>query len=253
MAVRAGKKVAPIAVRSMNLKTEIIQIHELSVQLTWKSNVRMMRVRVLPPDGTICATAPRWTSRKTVIDFLSDRYEWMQKAVQKVQSRPKPKELNYTEGEQVLLFGKLYPLHLQTILPKEKAHVSFDGQTITLHLKPDSTRKVCEALLQAFYKERLSMVVSIYMNDYQTKLACAPIPFRILRRKSVWGTYNVRNRSIVFNLALSKVTIECVQYVVLHEMTHQFVHAHNAEFYQRMSVFMPDWKERRKALKSVLM
>ena len=131
----------------MNLKTEIIQIHELSVHLTWKSNVRMMRVRVLPPDGTICATAPRWTSRKTIIDFLSDRYEWMQKAVQKVQSRPKPKELNYTEGEQVLLFGKPYPLHLQTILPKEKTHVSFDGQTITLHLKPDSTRKVCEALM----------------------------------------------------------------------------------------------------------
>ena len=80
-----------------------------------------------------------------------------------------------------------------------------------------------------------------------------PIPFRILRRKSVWGTYNVRSRSIIFNLALSQVPLECVQYVVLHEMTHQYVHAHNAEFYQRMSAFMPDWKQRRKALKSVVM
>ena len=39
----------------------------------------MMRVRVLPPDGIVCATAPRWTSRKAVIEFLSERYNWMQK------------------------------------------------------------------------------------------------------------------------------------------------------------------------------
>ena len=237
----------------MNLKTEIIQIHDLSVQLTWKTAVRMMRVRVVPPNGTICATAPRWATRKAVIEFLTDRYEWMQKAVQKVQSRPQPTRLNYSEGEQVLLFGIPYTLHIQAVSPREKAHVSFDGQSITLHLKPCSTREQREALLHAFYKERLSMVVSVYMNDYQTKLACAPIPFRILRRKSVWGTYNVRSRSIIFNLALSQAPLECVQYVVLHEMTHQYVHAHNAEFYQRMSAFMPDWKQRRKALKSMVM
>ena len=95
------------------------------------------------------------------------------------------------------------------------------------------------------------MAVSVYMNDYQSKLSCAPIPFRILRRKSVWGTFNVRSRSIIFNLALAQVPLECVQYVVLHEMTHQYVHAHNAEFYQRMSAFMPDWKQRRSTLKTI--
>ena len=234
-------------------KTEIIKIRELSVQLTWKSEVRMIRVRVLPPDGIIRATAPRWTSRKAVIEFLSERYEWMQKAVQKVQSRPRPTSPNYSEGEQVLLFGTPYTLHIQEVSPKEKAHVSFDGQSITLHIKPEASREKRTALLQTFYKERLSMVVAIYMNDYQTKLNCAPIPFRILRRKSVWGTYNVRNRSIIFNLALAQAPLECVQYVVLHEITHQYVHAHNAEFYQRMSALMPDWKQRRKALKAMVM
>ena len=235
----------------MNLKTETIQIHDLSVQLTWKSNVRMMRVRVLPPDGTICATAPRWSPRRAVIEFLSDRYEWMQKAIQKVQSRPRPIQLNYSEGEQVLLFGTPYTLHTQSVVPKEKAHVSLDGQSITLHIQTSSTREKRAALLQSFYKERLSMAVSVYMNDYQSKLSCAPIPFRILRRKSVWGTFNVRSRSIIFNLALAQVPLECVQYVVLHEMTHQYVHAHNAEFYQRMSAFMPDWKQRRATLKTI--
>lgn len=249
MAVHVGKKVAPIAVRSMPNKTEIIQINDIRVQLTWKSGVRMMRVRVLPPDGTVCATAPRWTSRKAVIGFLSERYDWMQKAIHKVQSRPQPVQLNYVEGEQVLLFGTPYTIHLKEVLPKETKHVSIEGDTITLHIKSGASRELRESLLFAFYKERLSMVVSVYMKDYQSRLQCPEIPFRILRRKSVWGTFNPRKRSIVYNINLAQVPLECVQYVVLHEMTHQYISAHNADFYRKMAVFMPDWKERRTLLK----
>ena len=177
------------------------------------------------------------------------RYNWMQKAIHKVQSLPQPTSHNYSEGEQVLLFGITYSLHIQEIKPKEKAFVSIGGSIITLHINPDSSQKKREMLLHAFYKERLSMVVSVYMNDYQSKLKCNPIPFRILHRKSVWGTFNPRKRSIVFNINLAQVPLECVQYVVLHEMTHQYVPAHNADFYNKMAVFMPDWKERRTRLK----
>lgn len=249
MAAHVGRKVAHIVVHSMHSQTETIQIHDISIRLTWKSGVRMMRVRVLPPDGIVCATAPRWTSRKAVIEFLSERYNWMQKAIHKVQSLPQPASHNYSEGEQVLLFGITYSLHIQEVKPKEKAFVSIDGSIITLHINPDSSQKKREMLLHAFYKERLSMVVSVYMSDYQSKLKCNPIPFRILHRKSVWGTFNPRKRSIVFNINLAQVPLECVQYVVLHEMTHQYVPAHNADFYNKMAVFMPDWKERRTRLK----
>ena len=249
MVVHVGKKVAPIAVRSMPNKTEIIQINDISVQLTWKSSVRMMRVRVLPPNGTVCATAPRWTSRKAVIGFLSERYDWMQKAIHKVQSRPQPVQLNYVEGEQVLLFGTPYLLYIQEVKPKEKVHVSLESDSITLHIKPDTSRDKREALVFTFYKERLSMVVKVFMKDYQSRLQCPDIPFRILRRKSVWGTFNPRTRSIVYNIKLAQVPLDCVQYVVLHEMTHQYVPAHNTDFYNKMAVFMPDWKERRTRLK----
>ena len=81
MVAHVGRKVAHIVVHSMPSQTETIQIHDISIRLTWKSGVRMMRVRVLPPDGIVCATAPRWTSRKAVIEFLSERYNWMQKAI----------------------------------------------------------------------------------------------------------------------------------------------------------------------------
>jgi len=249
MAVHVGKKVVPIVVRSMLNKTEIIQINDISVQLTWKSSVRMMRVRVLPPDGTVCATAPRWTSRKAVIGFLSERYDWMQKAIRKVQSRPQLIQLNYVEGEQILLFGTPYTLQIQEVRPKEKKHVSIEGDVITLHIKPDSSREMRESLFFAFYKERLTTVVAVYMKDYQQRLQCPEIPFRILRRKSVWGTFNPRKRSIVYNINLAQVPLDCVQYVVLHEMTHQYIPAHNADFYRKMAVFMPDWKERRTLLK----
>lgn len=53
----------------------------------------------------------------------------------------------------------------------------------------------------------------------------------------------------MYNVALAQVDTVFVQYVVLHEMTHQYVHAHNKEFYDRMAAFMPNWRELRTGLK----
>ena len=235
----------------MNLKTETVLVRDIPVTLLWKRGVRTLRLRVLSPDGRVCATAPWWTTRREVFDFLSSRYEWMQQAVKKVTAQAvRRPSYSYTEGELHLLFGQHYPLHLQHVTSRKEVSATFDGQRITLHVLPVFTLEQRALLLQTFYKERLYLVVSAYMKDFTSRLACPDLPFRILRRKSVWGTFNVRTRSIIYNLSLALTPLECIQYVVLHEMTHQYVHAHNAEFYQRISVFMPDWKQRRATLKA---
>ena len=39
---------------------------------------------------------------------------------------------------------------------------------------------------------------------------------------------------------------ECLEYVVVHELTHLFERYHNARFYALMDEFLPDWRERKK-------
>ena len=53
---------------------------------------------------------------------------------------------------------------------------------------------------------------------------------------------------ININLALAKKPPECLEYVVVHELTHILEPSHNAVFWGYMTQFYPNWKRVRKYL-----
>ena len=66
--------------------------------------------------------------------------------------------------------------------------------------------------------------------------------------KTRWGSCNVRTHHININLALAKKPPECLEYVVVHELTHILEPSHNAVFWGYMTQFYPNWKRVRKYL-----
>ena len=45
-----------------------------------------------------------------------------------------------------------------------------------------------------------------------------------------------------------KADLRCIQYVILHELTHLIYPYHNTDFYDFLTIQMPDWRERKKQL-----
>lgn len=70
----------------------------------------------------------------------------------------------------------------------------------------------------------------------------------IRQMKTRWGSCNVKTHHININLALSKKPPECLEYVVVHELTHILEGSHNQVFWGYMNEFYPDWKRVRKYL-----
>lgn len=62
------------------------------------------------------------------------------------------------------------------------------------------------------------------------------------------GSCNVQTHHININLALLSKPPECLEYVVVHEMTHILEASHNQRFWGFMTKFYPDWKRVRKYL-----
>ena len=52
------------------------------------------------------------------------------------------------------------------------------------------------------------------------------------------------------NLALIHAPLDCIEYVVVHELCHLRYHGHGRGFYQLLEVLMPDWKARRQTLEA---
>lgn len=72
--------------------------------------------------------------------------------------------------------------------------------------------------------------------------------FTIKKMKTRWGSCNVKTHHLNFNLALALEEKKCVEYVVVHELTHLLEPSHNARFWQLMEYYLPGSRQLRKQL-----
>lgn len=70
----------------------------------------------------------------------------------------------------------------------------------------------------------------------------------VRKMKTLWGSCTPSKNKITLNQYLLKADLRCIQYVVLHELTHLLYPYHNTDFYNFLTIQMPDWKERKKQL-----
>ena len=68
--------------------------------------------------------------------------------------------------------------------------------------------------------------------------------------KSKWGSCSVKN-SLIFNYYLAKLPEDIIEYVVVHELAHIKHKNHQKEFWDLVSKFIPDYKERIKRLRKL--
>ena len=66
--------------------------------------------------------------------------------------------------------------------------------------------------------------------------------------KTKWGVCNIKDRRIWLNLELAKKPLECLEYIVVHEMVHLLERMHNDNFRALMDKFLPQWRLNREEL-----
>ena len=106
---------------------------------------------------------------------------------------------------------------------------------------PPVSQEECARLLR-------EALVRVYPLVAPLGVAFPPLKLRSL--KSQWGNCHWAQGYITLNTALARCPEELRDYVALHELVHFLHHDHGPGFYARMDALMPDWRRRRKTLKS---
>ena len=106
-----------------------------------------------------------------------------------------------------------------------------------------------EEALKKKYREELSAVVPGLIDKYAPIVGRRPTGYRLRLMKSRWGSCNVKTGMITLNLLLAAKPPECLEYVIVHEMTHLYTRYHDAVFYGYLDQFYPDWRRVKKMLR----
>ena len=72
----------------------------------------------------------------------------------------------------------------------------------------------------------------------------------VKRMKTKWGSCNPASKSIWVNSELAKKPLECLEYIVVHELVHLLVPRHGDAFGYQMDRILPSWRPRRDLLNS---
>ena len=105
--------------------------------------------------------------------------------------------------------------------------------------------------IDKWYKKEASVLflerLKYNYNIYNRKI---PYPSLTIRKmKSRWGVCNTKLKRVTLNLELIKKDIRCLDYVIMHELSHFIYQDHSKSFWALVEENFPKCKEIRKLMK----
>lgn len=202
--------------------------------------------------GNVLVSAPEKLPEDMVIDYVQSKASWIYRNIEefkKKQSVTVPKE--YVSGESFHLLGKQYRLK---VIQCNKDHIRVEDDYIrfyTRHIESVEKREgqYLTWLRKQAKEEFFNSLGRMYPLLGKYGYAKPELAIRTMRTR--WGSCMTTKNKIWLNLHLIKAPLYCIDYVVLHELCHLKYQNHNRNFYDFLTVLMPEWKERKKILETI--
>ena len=222
-----------------------IEISGIEIEVQ-KKNIKNLHLVVLPPDGKVRVSAPMHLSDDSIKMFVRTKLSWIKKQQEKFEKQPRQSEREYVSGETLYVFGQQY--FLRVMYSYKGNSLVLSGDEAILTVRKESTASQREAFVNEWYRELLKEQVVKLLPKWEEKtgLYCSSWQTKYMITK--WGTCNTKTKKIWLNLQLAKKPIECLEYVILHELVHLKVKNHNSDFIAILDNHMPFWRETRKML-----
>lgn len=223
-----------------------IELGGIAIEVVRK-NIRNIHLRVCPPNGTVRISAPLRMSLDVIRSFATSRVDWVRKHQQRMRERPQAMPLDYVDGESHYLWGSSCLLQVRETKASAKVELS-DGSLI-LSVRAGATRRKRQALLDEWYRARLMEALPALVEKWEPLIGVRAGRYSARKMRTRWGSCNPRTGNIRLNTELAKKSRECLEYVLVHELTHVLEPSHNHRFKALMDRLMPGWRERRAELK----
>lgn len=209
----------------------------------------IMRIKA---DGTIAVSAPHRTPLEEITRFIVSKTDWINATKSKLSSAVN--ELSYlpdsiTNGQPIVLFGQAYYLQ---ILSSEIQGVFVQEDKVCIHSRTPNDTELLEKIFTKWLSKYTRSTFEQLLNMLYPKMSAWSLPFPKLfvrQLKSSWGLCKLREQSITLNSALIHTPLSCIEYVILHELTHLKHFNHSKEFYILLAQVCPDWKVQKQLLR----
>jgi predicted metal-dependent hydrolase len=204
------------------------------------------------PDRTVVVKAPLGIDHEAIRTRVARRGGWIIRQRDFFrQFDPRTPARRYVGGETHLYLGRHYRLKIggsnHDIVKLTRGFFKIQVQGTV------SSEKV-KHLLDGWYREKAAGKFNECLNrcwPYFEKLSFAKPKLQIRRMRKRWGSLSANGR-LTLNIDLILAPRECIDYVIVHELSHLRYADHGPKFYRFLDNVMPDWEKRKRKLEITL-
>lgn len=193
--------------------------------------------------GKLRVTQPTWLPYAAGVQFVKTNTAWIAK--------------NKIDHSVYLYDGmKIGKAHNLSFEAGETLRTRITESEILVYVPPNLTPKSpeVEKLCISAIKRTLKKQAEIHL-PYRLAYCAKTYGFKYMSvycksMRSRWGSCNNKSE-IILNIFLMMLPWELIDYVIVHELVHTEHLHHGPEFWERVGEVLPDYKQRRKRLKSM--
>ncbi|WP_242667428.1 M48 family metallopeptidase [Flavobacterium sp. AJR] len=221
-----------------------MKIGTLEIEVKFKP-IKNLHLSVHPPYGKVTVSSPDFFELEKVRVYLTTKIGWIKQEQRKISSQEREAEKLFITRESHQFLGKRYLLKIKE---SEKNKIVLKHSAIDLYTKQGATTDIKKKILYNWYRKELRLQLSTLIHLYASIMNLNTPEFGIRIMKTKWGSCITENKKLWFNIELAKKPIDCIEYIVVHEMVHLLERNHNKNFILMMDKYLPNWRTQKKIL-----
>lgn len=219
-----------------------IEVGDLDVTVRYRRGMKHIYLRV-EKNADIVVSAPPRTPNYIIRKLVYDNLKELTKRRENILSVAGVSR-EYKTGEKYFIFGQEYELNVEERL---KNRVFIENNKINIYVKDEQQNK--EKIFNSAIRKLLIDKCKLFIEKYEPIMNVKVKELRIKKMKTRWGTCNLEAQRIWINQELIKYPIECLEHIIVHEMTHLLEINHTPRFYSLLETYYPTYKENDKVIK----
>lgn len=225
----------PVSIDLCDIKIHVVQKDVKNVHLT-----------VLPPRGLVRITAPLYMDLESIRLFAISQLAWIKKQRQKMQDQEREAPRQFVDKESHYVWGQRYLL--KRVEREAAPCVDLQRSRLVVQVRPGTGEVRSQEVLDAWYRDLIRAELPELIAKWESVLSVKVGKVFVQRMKTKWGSCNPASGAIRINTELAKKPPECLEYIVVHEMTHLLEPSHGERFSALMDLFLPSWSHVRRQL-----
>lgn len=228
----------------MSTASAYLTVAGLGVDVIYK-DIKNLHISVYPPMGRVRVAAPHRLNEEAIRLAVIQRLPWINKQRQQLQDADRQTERRMISGETHYVWGERYRLDSSQA---GRSGVKLAGKTLWLTAPAGADEEAKKAVLDRWYRRQLKAALPGLLAKWEPIIGEQVNKVVVRRMKTKWGTCQTASRAIWLNPELAKKNPRCLEYIVVHELTHLIERTHDERFIDLMDLHLPDWRARRDEL-----